>query len=302
MYYGLDIGGTKIEFGAFDEDMNRIATKRVSTPSDNYDALVQAILDLVVETDAAFNIKGKLGIGIPGIECPKSGELLTSNIPGATGKNLRKTLEEKLDRTIAIDNDANCFALSEAWSVNSTGNASVLGLIHGTGFGGGIVVKGVIHKGKNHSAGELGHTTIPLSAWKLLGEDAPLFTCGCGKQGCLDEYLSGRGFEQLYKHYYKDEKSAVEIIELYNEGSVIETEFVEMFFELVSICYANLFSILDPNIVVLGGGLSNFDAIYKEVPKRISKYLLSVANAPIIMPAKFGDSGGVRGAALLNYN
>ncbi len=87
------------------------------------------------------------------------------------------------------------------------------------------------------------------------GEDAPLFTCGCGKQGCLDEYLSGRGFEQLYKHYYKDEKSAVEIIELYNEGSAIETEFVDMFMELVSICYANLFSILDPNVVVLGGGL-----------------------------------------------
>jgi N-acetylglucosamine kinase len=141
---------------------------------------------------------------------------------------------------------------------------------------------------------------LPIDAWFHLGDNAPLLGCGCGKKGCLDSYLSGRGFELIYEHYFGEKKKAIEIIQAYNEGDVKAAEHVDRFMELLAICFANLFTGLDPHVVALGGGLSNFEFIYEEMPKRIPKYLLSVAKCPKIIKAKHGDSGGVRGAAFLN--
>ncbi|MDA9556128.1 N-acetylglucosamine kinase [Vibrio sp.] len=300
MYYGFDIGGTKIEFGAFNEKLERVATERVATPTDNYDVLLDSVAGLVNKYDAEFNCTGTVGIGIPGMEDAKTTAVLTVNIPGANGKLLRKDLEEKLNRPVVIENDANCFALSEAWDEELQDQPSVFGLILGTGFGGGFVYNGKVFSGANHVGGEVGHMRLPLDAWLHLGDNAPLFGCGCGNKGCLDRYLSGTGFEMLYEHYFGEKKKAIDIITAHKAGDTKAEEHVERFLEMVAISFAGIFTANDPHTVVLGGGLSNFELLYEELPKRIPKYLLSVASCPKIIKAKHGDAGGVRGAAFLN--
>lgn len=302
MYYGFDVGGTKIEFGAFNHQLERVATERIATPTDDYKQLVTILATLVEKYDQQFAVQGSIGIGLPGMEDADDETVLTVNIPAAQGKPLRADLEAKIGRSIKIENDANCFALSEAWDEALKEAPSVMGLILGTGFGGGLVHHGQIFSGRNHVAGEFGHMRLPLDAWFYLGENAPLLGCGCGKKGCLDSYLSGRGFELIYEHYFTQPKSAIEIITAYQQGDAKAVEHVERFLELLAICLANLFTANDPHVVVLGGGLSNFDLIYEEMPKRIPKYLLSVAKCPQIVKAKHGDAGGVRGAAFLNLS
>ena len=300
MYYGFDVGGTKIEFGAFDEQLNRVATERVPTDTGDYQRLIQSIAEIVERYDEKFGEKGLVGLGIPGMEDADDGTVLTVNIASANGKPMRADLEAAIGRSVRIENDANCFALSEAWDEEFRQSPSVMGLILGTGFGGGLVYDGKIFSGRNHVAGEMGHMRVPIDAWFFLGDNPPLLQCGCGKKGCLDNYLSGRGFELLYAHDYGEKKSAPDIINAYEQGEKSATEFVNKFLEFLSICFANLFTANDPHVVVLGGGLSNFDLLYEELPKRIPQYLLSVAKCPQIVKARHGDSGGVRGAAFLN--
>lgn len=302
MYYGFDMGGTKIEFGAFNERLERVATERIPTPGDDYTKLVADIAALVKKYDDELQCKGSVGIGLPGTEDPETGEVLTVNVASAKGKPLRADLEKMIGRPVKVENDANCFALSEAWDKELQDQPSVLGLILGTGFGGGLVFNGHIFSGLNHVAGEIGHMRLPIDAWKLLGDSgqAPLFDCGCNLEGCLDNYLSGRGFELIYAHQYAEKRKAIDIIQDYNAGEKRAAEFVDMYMELLAICFGGIFTALDPHVVALGGGLSNFDLIYEEVPKRLPKYLLSVAKPPRIIKAKHGDSGGVRGAAFLN--
>lgn len=300
MYYGFDVGGTKIEFGAFNEKLERVATERVPTPTDDYALLIETIASLVSKYDQEFSCEGKIGLGLPGMEDADDGTVLTVNVPAAKGKSLRADLEAKIGRRVKVENDANCFALSEAWDEELKDEPSVMGLILGTGFGGGLIYDGVVFSGRNHVAGELGHTRLPIDAWFHLGGNAPLLGCGCGKKGCLDSYLSGRGFELIYAHYFDEGKKAIDIIKAYEAGEEKACEHVERFMELLAICFANIFTGNDPHVVALGGGLSNFELIYEEMPKRIPKYLLSVARCPKIIKAKHGDSGGVRGAAFLN--
>ncbi|WP_086980938.1 N-acetylglucosamine kinase [Vibrio aphrogenes] len=305
MFYGFDVGGTKIEFGAFNEKLERVATERLPTPGEDYQALLTTLASLVKKYDEQFNVKGLVGLGIPGMESVDDGSLMTSNVPAAKGKFLRKDLEALIDRPVKIANDANCFALSEAWDEEHQGQETVLGLILGTGFGGGIVVNGHVISGGSHVAGELGHMRMPVDAWFYLNESAdnksaPLLDCGCDRKGCIDNYLSGRGFELLYHHYYDEKVKAVDIIKNYQAQEPKAVEHVNRFMDFLAICLGNIFTALDPNVVVLGGGLSNFDAIYEEMPKRIPQHLLSVGKVPKILKAKHGDSGGVRGAAFLN--
>ncbi|MFH0258538.1 N-acetylglucosamine kinase [Vibrio rumoiensis] len=305
MYYGFDVGGTKIEFGAFNDKLERVASERVPTPGEDYQALLTVLAGLVTKYDEQFGVKGLVGIGIPGMESVEDSSLMTSNVPAAKGQFLRKDLEALIERPLKIANDANCFALSEAWDEEHQGKESVLGLILGTGFGGGIVVNGHVVSGGSHVAGEIGHTRMPLDAWFYLNDsaqnkDAPLFSCGCDKKGCIDNYLSGRGFEQLYAHYYDEKVKAVDIIEQYKKNDDKAVEHVNRFMDLLAICLGNIFTAFDPDVVVLGGGLSNFEAIYNEMPKRIQPHLLPVGKVPKILKAKHGDSGGVRGAAFLN--
>jgi N-acetylglucosamine kinase len=303
MYYGLDVGGTKIEFGAFDAQMNRLITERISTPQDDYNKLVNSIVDLINKHDAEFNCSGKIGIGIPGIESPVNQKVITPNILCANNQSLRIDIQNKLGCTVALENDANCFALSEAWESKADKGSLILGLILGTGFGGGFIHNDKVISGSNKMAGELGHISLSYNAWSFLNENltAPIYTCGCGKKACLDNYLSGRGFENLYLSHFGEEKKATIIISDYYSGKEDAVLFVQVYLEFMAICLSDIFVSLDPELVYLGGGLSNFDALYDILPIFLDKYKLNNTQAPKIKKAKYGDSGGVRGAALLNY-
>ncbi|OOE88150.1 N-acetylglucosamine kinase [Salinivibrio sharmensis] len=298
MYYGFDVGGTKIEFGAFDKQLNRVATERHPTPTQDYSALIETLVMLVEKYDAELGQKGTIGIGIPGSQA-EDGTVLTVNVPAANGKSLGEDLQARVEREVRVSNDANCFALSEAWDEQAQSAKTLLGLILGTGFGGGLVINGKVINGKNQMAGEVGHMRMPIDAWLRLGDNPPMFDCGCGNKGCLDNYLSGRGFEQLYAHFYQP-LSAIEIIENYRQGDPDAVAFVECFFDVLAMALGGILTAFDPDMVVLGGGLSNFDELYQAIPERLPTHLLSAANAPDIVKAQHGDAGGVRGAAFLH--
>ncbi|HFK4028085.1 TPA: ROK family protein, partial [Escherichia coli] len=190
MYYGFDIGGTKIALGVFDSGRQLQWEKRVPTPRDSYDAFLDAVCELVAEADRRFGCKGSVGIGIPGMPETEDGTLYAANVPAASGKPLRADLSARLDRDVRLDNDANCFALSEAWDDEFTQYPLVMGLILGTGVGGGLIFNGKPITGKSYITGEFGHMRLPVDALTMMGLDFPLRRCGCGQHGCIENYLS----------------------------------------------------------------------------------------------------------------
>ncbi|AGO54813.1 N-acetyl-D-glucosamine kinase NagK [Serratia plymuthica 4Rx13] len=299
MYYGFDMGGTKIELGVFDADLNRIWQKRVPTPRGDYRQLLTTLRDLTLEADEFCGQRGKVGIGIPGLP-NDDGTLFTSNVPAAMGQPLPRDLAELIGRDVRVDNDANCFALSEAWDEEFRRYPTVLGIILGTGVGGGLIVEGKVVSGRNYIAGEFGHFRLPVDALEVLGRDIPRVACGCGHQGCIENYISGRGFEWMYAHFYQQHLPAQQIIAHYQTGEPQAVAHVERFMDVLAICLGNLLTIIDPHLVVIGGGLSNFEAIYQALPQRLPAHLLRVAKLPRIEKARYGDAGGVRGAAFLN--
>ncbi|MFC3395295.1 N-acetylglucosamine kinase [Brenneria rubrifaciens] len=300
MYYGFDMGGTKIELGVFDAELNKVWQKRVSTPRDNYDELLNAFVALVKEADARVGTAGHVGIGVPGMQTGDNGVLFTANLPATRGRPLGADLSDLLQRDVRINNDANCFVLSEAWDARFRSYPVVLGMILGTGVGGGLVVNGRPVEGCNGITGEFGHFRLPVDALEILGVDIPRVKCGCGQLGCIENYISGRGFEWLYSHFYQETLPAITIIRHYRAGESNALAFVDRFMDLLAACLGNLLTIFDPHLLVLGGGLSNFDEIYQILPMRLPSRLLPIAKLPRIEKACYGDAGGVRGAALLH--
>ncbi|MCK3657388.1 N-acetylglucosamine kinase [Pasteurellaceae bacterium Pebbles2] len=300
MLYGLDIGGTKIELAAFNEKLEKQYSERIETPKDSYQSWLNAIVQLVQRADEKFGCQGSVGLGVPGFVNRETGLAEITNIRVADNQPILTDLAALLGREVRAENDANCFALSEAWDSENQQYPFVLGLILGTGFGGGLVFNGKVHSGKVGMAGELGHLQLNYHALKLLGWDkAPIFPCGCGNQACLDTYLSGRGFEMLYQALKGESLTAKQIIENFYAGEQTAVEFVELFVEFSAISIGNIITALDPHLIVLGGGLSNFDYLYEALPKALPAHLMRSAKVPLIKKAKYGDSGGVRGAAAL---
>ena len=300
MFYGLDIGGTKIELAVFNQQLDKLYSERIETPKQSYQDWLNAIAALVNKADEKFACKGKVGLGIPGFVNQSTGIAEITNIRVADNKPILKDLSALLERPVKAENDANCFALSEAWDEENTQYPSVLGLILGTGFGGGLVINGQVYSGKTGMAGELGHLQLNYHALKLLGWDnAPIYQCGCGNSACLDTYLSGRGFEMLYRDRYDEALSAKQIIQNFYQGDKSAVDFVKVFVELAAISIGNIITALDPHLIVLGGGLSNFDYLYEALPQALPPHLMRSAKVPVIKKAKHGDSGGVRGAAAL---
>lgn len=300
MYYGFDIGGTKIALGVYDKARRLQWETRVPTPHDSYQDFLAAIGSLVKEADSRFAGKGSVGIGIPGMPVTDDGTLYAANVPAANGKPLQADLTALLDRDVRLDNDANCFALSEAWDDDFCRYPVVMGLILGTGVGGGIIVNGKSITGRNYITGEFGHTRLPVDALEVLGRDIPLTRCGCGQLGCIENYLSGRGFAWLYQHFYAESLESKEIVARFYAGDDKAAAHVDRFLELLAVCVGSLLTAVDPHLVVIGGGLSNFREIYKQLPARLPQYLLPVAKVPRIEPARHGDAGGMRGAAFLH--
>lgn len=300
IYYGLDVGGTKIELAAFNEKLEKLYSERVPTPQNDYEAWLSTVETLIHNADAKFGEKGTIGLGLPGFVNRETGVAEVTNIRAADGKTLIKDLSERLGREVRAENDANCFALSEAWDESNQSFSTVLGLIIGTGFGGGFVFDGKIHSGRIGMAGEVGHMKLNHHALQLLGWDkAPIYDCGCGNKACLDTYISGRGFEFLFADLVGEKISAKEIIERFYNNDTQAVEFVEKYVELMAVSIADLITILDPDMIVFGGGLSNFDHIYDALPKALPKHLMRTAKVPVFKKAIHGDSGGTRGAAAL---
>lgn len=300
MYYGFDIGGSKIALGVFDQERQLRWEKRVATPTTGYEDFQQAVESLVREADSRFDCQGTVGIGIPGMPETADGTLYAANVPAASGQPLRADLSARLGREVRLDNDANCFALSEAWDDEFTQYPLVMGLILGTGVGGGLVLNGKSITGHSYITGEFGHIRLPVDALEVVGRDFPLTRCGCGQLGCIENYLSGRGFAWLYEHFYQHSLTSPEIVAQWQQGEARAREHVERYLDLLAVCLGNILTIVDPDLLVLGGGLSNFTAISEGLAQRLPRHLLPVARVPRIERARHGDAGGMRGAAFLH--
>ncbi|MDA0339296.1 MAG: ROK family protein [Proteobacteria bacterium] len=289
MKIGIDLGGTKIEVIALDDDGLELFRKRIPTPVP-YDEKLAAIAQLVIDAEQAVQQTCSVGIGTPGSISAHTG--LMQNAENLVGRSLDKDLELALKRPIRMANDANCFALSEAIDGAGAGHEAVFGVILGTGVGGGLVINGHVRTGPNAIAGEWGHNPLPSPA----DSERPGPNCYCGRLGCIETFLNGRGLERAYKTVAGENLSAEEVAA---GDSPEKTQALTLYEDRLSRSLAGIVNIIDPDVIVLGGGVSNVDRLYSNVPKIMPNYVFaSMATTPI-KKARFGDSSGIRGAAWL---
>ena len=284
---GVDLGGTKTEIIVLDENLNVLERKRVPTPQNNYNEIINTIVTLVF--DVSQNISDfSLGICCPGTISKQTGLIKNSNTQCLIGKSLKIDLEHKLKKTISIENDANCFTMAESKMGAGIGFDLVFGVIMGTGVGGGIVINNILHSGKNNIAGEWGHHTLHPNG----------NPCYCGKSGCVETYISGPSLEKRWTQLTGLTQSMPEIIN--NFDIDIGKKWKDEFLENLGYGLANVIDILDPDAIILGGGLSNVDFLYTEGKDSIySKVFSDIIETPILKN-NLGDSSGVFGAALLD--
>jgi len=295
MRYGIDLGGTKTEIIALSENGDEVFKTRTNTPRGSYNEILSTVKALVDQADLATGRLGSIGIGIPGTISPKNGLVKNANTTELIGHPLEIDLERLLGRPVKSANDANCFALSEATDGAAKGAATVFGIILGTGVGGGIVIDGKVLVGSNAIAGEWGHTPLP---WANQNErPGPL--CYCGKKGCIETFLSGPGLSQSHNSVGGSGPSAEEIVEFATHGDAAAERTLANFERRLAKALASVINIIDPDIIVVGGGLSNIKQIYKNVPALWQEYTFSDGIETCLVPAEFGDSSGVRGAAWL---
>ncbi len=296
--YGIDIGGSKIELVACDAALNIAHRQRIDTPQDGYDAFLDAVHALVANADAALGrICEGVGIGLPGVRDRASGRQLSANVPALTGKQVGADLQARLQRPLQLGNDLQCFALSEAHGGAAEGYPSMFGAILGTGAGGGYCVEGRLVAGGNGIAGEWGHWTIPASL--LAKYDLPLLDCGCGLRGCVERYVSGSGVAALHRHLGGTSTTASAVIAAAQAGDAIAQRALDIHLDLLGHAFASLVLVVDPHVIVIGGGLSKHEPLYRALPAAIEAHLFRGVRAPPILPPTFGDAGGARGAALL---
>lgn len=300
MRYGFDIGGTKIEMAAYDDRLNQVFCQRVSTPTGDYQQFLSCVKTLVAQADLTLHTRGSIGIGLPGVTDPISRKQLSVNVPCITGHCLAEDLANTLDRPVAIENDCRCFALSEASTEQTQRHDIVFGVILGTGAGGGLVLHKHLHKGKNGLAGEWGH--IPISAQLVQRYDLPLFSCSCGLTGCFERYVSGRGFMALAQHFRHPATSVPDLLGCYRQGDPLAQRLVGMYIDILASALASLQLMLDVDAFVLGGGVSNMPELYRLLPIAMRAWLFPNSEPAAILSPVFGDSSGVRGAALLEQN
>lgn len=295
MRFGIDLGGTKIEIVALDEKGQEALRRRVPTPASDYQAILEAISLLIAEAERDLSCTGTIGIGTPGAISPATGLMKNSNTVCLNQKPLQKDLEARLGRQVRLYNDANCFALSEAVDGAAAGARVVFGVILGTGVGGGIVVDQKALTGPNAIAGEWGHNPLP---WPT-PEELPGFDCYCGKKGCIETFCSGPGLSRDHRAATQEKKSAQEIARSASQGDEKAKATLGRYYERLAKSLASVVNVLDPDVIVLGGGLSQMEALYSEIPLRWGRYIFSDRVDTRLVRAKFGDSSGVRGAAWL---
>lgn len=292
MRIGIDLGGTKIEIAALDDEGNERLRRRLPTPQGDYPATLQAIARLVDLCERELGERGSVGVGIPGAESPASGLIKNANSTCLIGHPLRRDLEALLGREIRLANDANCFALSEACDGNARGAATVFGVILGTGVGGGLVVDGRALRGAHAIAGEWGHNPLGLA------DDAPP-PCYCGRRGCIETYLSGPGLAADHFRHTGQRLDAPAIEHAAAGGDAACEATLQRFEARLGRALASVINLFDPEVVVLGGGLSNMPRLYGNLPACCGPHIFSDDFYTRIVPPAHGDSSGVRGAARL---
>lgn len=292
---GVDLGGTKIEIAVLDDAGVERLRRRVDTPQEDYAATLRAISDLVLGAEAALGSSMSVGIGAPGAVSAATGRIKNSNSTCLNGRPLREDLEALLRRPVRIANDANCFALSEAADGAAAGAEVVFGVILGTGVGGGIVVDGRIVVGANAIAGEWGHNPLPNAA----AEEIPGPRCYCGRFGCVETYLSGPGFARDHAQRTGTKLEPRAIVAGAASGDADCRGTLDRYEARLARALANVINILDPDVVVLGGGMSNVDELYERVPRLWQPHVFSDEIRTRLARNRHGDSSGVRGAAWL---
>jgi fructokinase len=292
---GIDLGGTKIEAIALGPHGETLARRRVPTPAHDYEAILRAIAGLVDSIETELGERATVGVGTPGVISPRTGLVKNSNTTGLNGKPLDVDLANLLSRPVRIENDANCFTLSEAVDGAGAGARVVFGVILGTGVGGGLTVDGKVLQGVNKVAGEWGHNPLP---WMTAAE-FPGRPCYCGHSGCIETFLSGPGLAHDYHARSGKRATGVEIAELAAAGEPFAQESIDVYRDRLSRALASVINLLDPDVIVLGGGVSNTDAIYVGLRDLTERQAFSDAIDTRILRNVHGDASGVRGAAWL---
>ncbi|EPG7579502.1 fructokinase [Providencia rettgeri] len=298
MRIGIDLGGTKIEVIALDDNGNVLFRKRIPTPRGDYDATLNAIASLVADAETATGLSGSVGVGIPGTLSPVTGKVKNANSTWLNGKPFNVDLSHLLNRKIKMANDANCLAVSEAVDGAGAGEKVVFAVIIGTGCGAGIAINGQVHSGGNGVAGEWGHNPLP---WQDEQDRQFLAaeSCYCGLTGCTELFVSGTGFMADYAKLAGRQKTGMEIVELAQRGDQHAAIALENYLNRLAKALGQAINMLDPDVIVLGGGMSNVDYLYEALPERIRQWVFGGECDTPIRKAVHGDSSGVRGAAWL---
>jgi fructokinase len=295
MRIGIDLGGTKIEGIAIDSTGRECVRCRVPTPNQDYGVMLRTIVDLVGCLEGETGQCGSVGIGIPGAISPATGLVKNANTVILNGHALDRDLAQLLGRTVRVQNDANCFTLSEAFDGAGMGARVVFGVIVGTGTGGGVVVDGQVLTGRHAIAGEWGHNPIP---WPN-DDERPGPACYCGRAGCIEAFLAGPSLARDHERRFGVHLDAARIAALADLGDPQAVLTMTNYEDRMARCLASIINVLDPDVIVLGGGVSNIARLYREVPPLLRKYVFSdTVNTPVVQ-ARHGDSSGVRGAAWL---
>ena len=292
---GIDLGGTKIEALAIDDQGVELARHRIDTPRDDYDATIMAMVELVRRLEKETGSSGTVGAGIPGSISRITGLVKNANSTWLNGRSLDRDLSTVLGREVRVANDANCFAVSEATDGAAAGAHVVFGVILGTGCGGGVAIAGRVHAGPNGVGGEWGHNPLP---WPK-PEEFPGPMCYCGKRGCMEMWVSGTGIALDYGNVTGKTLTTREIVAEFDAGHRDAVAAIERFEDRLARGLAQVINILDPDVIVIGGGVSRVEHLYQELPHRLPAYVFGGEVSTPILPAMYGDSSGVRGAAWL---
>lgn len=296
MRIGVDLGGTKIEGIVLSDKGEVIEKERVSTPGGSYIDILDTVSDVITKLQPSSGSLLKVGIGSPGALSYPAKVMKNCNSISLNGQPLKIDIEQKLGYEIKLENDANCFALSEAHYGSAKDARSMFGVIIGTGTGGGVVINNQLLTGPNSIAGEWGHNSLPSAARGLIGGDR---ICYCGRSNCIETVLSGRGLKQTHFENNRIELEANDIADLAEKGDAQAIETLAIYSKQLARCLATIVNVIDPEVIVLGGGLSNIKSLYTSLPKDIKDYVFTDHLLTRIEPPMFGDASGARGAACL---
>ncbi|SNS17828.1 MULTISPECIES: ROK family protein [unclassified Azospirillum] len=291
---GVDFGGTKIEAAALDQDGRFLSRVRQPNPGD-YDAAIRVVCDLIQRAEQEAGAKGTVGVGVPGSISPRTGLMRNANSVYLNGRTFREDLATALGRDVHMANDANCLALSEAVDGAAAGARVAFAIIIGTGCGGGLVVDGQLVEGANGIGGEWGHIPLPSPQ----GAELPGTECWCGQRNCLETWVSGTGLRRDFERVSGRSMDGEGIIQAARRGDANAVGAMDRYIDRLGRAMALIVNILDPDVFVLGGGLSNVTELYERLPAAIRPHVFSDGWEAKIAPARWGDSSGVRGAARL---